>query len=84
MGYDETFKLDNADDDCFHFVFRTFINADITYVQAKEYLANPEAFAVAVAPTTSEATAEVTKVEEKVEENDEDSDDMVSINQPPS
>jgi hypothetical protein len=54
----------------------------LTFVlKAKEYLANPEAFAVA-APVASEAApAEAAKAEEKEEEKEEESDeDMVRMN----
>jgi len=43
--------------------------------KVKEYLANPEAFAVA-APAASSAPAESAKVEEKEEEKEESDDDM--------
>lgn len=43
--------------------------------KAKEYLANPEAFAVA-APAAQEAPAEEKKEEKKVEEEEESDDDM--------
>ncbi|KAF8623720.1 hypothetical protein AX17_007417 [Amanita inopinata Kibby_2008] len=42
----------------------------------KEYLANPEAFAVAAAPAASAAAAEAPKAEEKEEEKEESDDDM--------
>ncbi|KZP31668.1 hypothetical protein FIBSPDRAFT_916642 [Athelia psychrophila] len=45
--------------------------------KAKEYLANPEAFAAAAAPAAAEAApAAAAKVEEKVEEKEESDDDM--------
>ncbi|EPQ54353.1 hypothetical protein GLOTRDRAFT_62947 [Gloeophyllum trabeum ATCC 11539] len=45
--------------------------------KAKEYLANPEAFAVAAAPVAeSAAAAEVPKAEEKEEEKEESDEDM--------
>jgi len=46
--------------------------------KAKEYLANPEAFAVAAVPDASEAApaAEEAKEEEKKEEEEEEDDDM--------
>ncbi|KAI0029343.1 60S acidic ribosomal protein P0 [Vararia minispora EC-137] len=43
--------------------------------KAKEYLANPEAFAVAIAPVDAEAAAPAAEVEEKKEEEEEGSDD---------
>jgi hypothetical protein len=50
--------------------------------QAKEYLANPEAFAVAAAPTAeTAAAAEAPKEDAKpAEEEAESDDDMVSYN----
>ncbi|KAF9048455.1 60S acidic ribosomal protein P0 [Panaeolus papilionaceus] len=42
----------------------------------KEYLANPEAFAVAAAPAADAAPAAAAKVEEKEEEKEESDDDM--------
>jgi len=44
----------------------------------KEYLANPEAFAVAAAPT-AEAAPEAAKEEEKKEEEEEESDDDMGL-----
>jgi len=45
--------------------------------KAKEYLANPEAFAVAAAPAASTEAAPAAEVEEeKKEEEEEDDDDM--------
>lgn len=49
-------------------------------MQAKEYLENPEAFAVAAAPAAAEAApaAAEAAAEEKAEEKEESDDDMVS------
>lgn len=48
-------------------------------MQVKEYIANPEAFAVAAAPAAAEAAAEAAPAaEEKKEEEEEEDDDMVS------
>lgn len=44
--------------------------------KAKEYLANPEAFAVAAAPAAAEAAAPAAAEEEKKEEAEESDDDM--------
>ncbi|RXW21750.1 hypothetical protein EST38_g4094 [Candolleomyces aberdarensis] len=44
--------------------------------KVKEYLANPEAFAVAAAPSAAAAPAAAAAVEEKEEEKDESDDDM--------
>jgi hypothetical protein len=48
-------------------------------MQAKEYLENPEAFAVAAAPAAAEAApaAAEAAAEEKAEEKEESDDDMV-------
>ena len=46
----------------------------------KEYLANPDAFAVAAAPVAEAAPVAAAQVEEKEEEKEEESDeDMVSL-----
>jgi large subunit ribosomal protein LP0 len=47
-------------------------------LQAKEYLANPEAFVVAAPIATEAAPAAETAAEEKEEEKEESDDDMVS------
>jgi large subunit ribosomal protein LP0 len=47
-------------------------------LQAKEYLANPEAFVVAAPVATDAAPAVETAAEEKEEEKEESDDDMVS------
>lgn len=54
---------------CLHVIF-----------QIKEYLANPEAFAVAAAPAATEAAAEsaAPAAEEKKEEEEDEDEDMVS------
>jgi hypothetical protein len=49
-------------------------------MKAKEFLANPDAFAAAAAPTESAApVAEAAKVEEAEEEKEESDEDMVNI-----
>jgi hypothetical protein len=50
--------------------------------QVKEYLANPDAFAVAAPAAAAAPTAEAAKVEEKEEEKEESDEDMVSISIP--
>ena len=54
--------------------FLAYINS---ILQVKEYLANPEAFAVASAPVTESKAVEEAKEEEKEEEEESDGD-MVS------
>jgi large subunit ribosomal protein LP0 len=52
----------------------------LSFDQAKEYLANPEAFAVAAAPVAEAAPVEEAAPEKKAEEDDEESEgDMVSV-----
>jgi hypothetical protein len=54
-----------------------------TLFQAKEYLANPEAFAVAAAPVAAAADADAAAAPAAEEEEKEDSDDdMVSFSDP--
>ena len=45
----------------------------------KEYLANPEAFAVAAAPVAEAAPVAAAQEEEKEEEKEESDDDMASV-----
>lgn len=48
--------------------------------QVKEYLANPDAFAVVAGPTTTEAKPAAETKEEETKEDEEESDgDIVSI-----
>jgi ribosomal protein L12E/L44/L45/RPP1/RPP2 len=58
---------------------KVFGNDTNDLMQAKEYLENPEAFAVAAAPAAAEAApaAAEAAAEEKAEEKEESDDDMV-------
>ena len=51
----------------------------LSCLQAKEYLANPDAFAVAAPVAAAAADDGPAKAEEKEEEKEESDDDMVSI-----
>jgi hypothetical protein len=50
-----------------------------SYFQAKEYLANPDAFVAAAPVAEATPAAAEAKAEEKEEEKEESDDDMVSV-----
>ena len=52
-------------------------------LQAKEFLANPEAFAVAAAPVAAEESAPVAAAAEETKEEEEESDDDMASLLPP-
>jgi hypothetical protein len=61
------------------FAYQMFLSLYWSYLQVKEYLANPEAFAAAVGPAVTEAKpVEEAKEEETKEEDEESEGDMVS------